>query len=401
MKDKPPLVPTQRPHGPMDRPGGAFPEDVSAAVIAYNGMRTLPMCMRGLEDAGCPPRRITVYDVASTDGTGAWLAKHHPGVGVVRLDENRGPNPARNMAVTRAGTPFVVVIDADVQLRPGTVTELRNAIGEDESVAIATPVVLYADRPDTVQYSRSFVHFLAEASADVDGKPLTQLDGETAQVGLASGCAPMIRREAAAGVGLFDERYFFGKTDGEFAYRVTLAGWKIVEPASAQVLHHHHKRGSTYFMHQVCNRWHFMLKDFQWRTWLAILPVLLVHEPALFVLLLAKGRVGDYFAAVRSLGRRLPGLREDRRRVASIRRMHDWQVLRGDRLVVPASFSGGALGVLLGVYRAVLSGYWSLARQVLRMAGPPIRDHGRAVLGAPIGASGRPGNGSSPRNHAA
>lgn len=401
LKDKSHSEPTPHPHGPSDRPSGTFPADVSVAVIAYNAMRTMPMCMRGLADAGCPPQRTTVYDVASTDGTGDWLAQHHPGIEVVRLEENRGPNPARNLAVTRAGTSFVIVIDADVQLCPGTVAALRGSIGEDESIAVATPVVLYADRPDTVQYSRTFVHFLAEASADVDDKPLTQLYGETARVGVASGCAPLIRREAAVEVGLFDERYFFGKTDGEFAYRLTLAGWHIVEPASAQVLHHHHKRGSTYFRHQVRNRWHFMLKNFQWRTWVAILPVLLVHEPALFLLLLVKGRVGDYIAAVISLCGLLPELGEDRRRVASIRRRHDWQVLRGDRLVVPADLGRGAVGVLLGVYRAALCGYWSIARQVLRMAGPPIRIHGQAVVDDPSTENGGSDDGSTPRNHAA
>ncbi len=378
-----------------------FPTDVSAAVISYNGMGTLGKCLGGLADAGCSDHLITVYDVASTDGTGDWLAEHHPGVKVVRLEENLGPNPARNLALIRGETPFVLVVDVDVQLLPGTAGTLREAIGDDESIAVATPVVLYADRPDTVQYSRTFVHFLAEASAEVDDKPLTQLNGETAGVGLASGCSPMIRREAAAQVGLFDERYFFGKTDGEFAYRLTLAGWQIVEPASAQVLHHHHKRGSTYFMQQVRNRWHFMLKDFQWRTLIAILPVLMVHEPALFVLLLVKGRVVDYFRALGSMSKLLPGVRGDRKDVASIRRVHDWEVLRGEKLVIPAEIGGGALGVLLSLYRVVLGGYWVLARGVLKLLSsgyPGVRSSAKGLGRMP--EKGLDG-GLSPRNNTA
>ena len=342
-----------------------IPPDVSMAVIAHNAMRTLPRCLRGLADARCLDTLITVFDVASTDGTGDWLAQHHPGVRVVRLKENLGPNPARNLAVTQARTPFVMVMDADVQPLPGTAAALREAIGEDTSIAVATPVVLYADRPDTVHYSRTFVHFLAEASAELDDTPLAQLHGETARVGVASGCAPMIRCEAAVEVGLFEERYFFGKTDGEFAYRLTLAGWQIVEPATAQVLHHHHKRGSTYFTHQVRNRWHFMLKDFQWRTLIAISPVLLIHEPALFLLLLVKGKVGDYFRALGSMFKLLPTLGGERKRVARVRRVHDWQILRGDKLVIPAEVGDGALGRLICMYRAALGWYWAVARGVL------------------------------------
>jgi GT2 family glycosyltransferase len=380
--------------------GTVFPGDVSVAVIAYNAVRTLPVCLRGIVDTGCPDDRITVYDVASTDGTGRWVKEHYPGVRVVGLEENRGPNPARNLAVMESETPFVVVMDSDVQMLAGTVLGLREAIGEDERIAVATPVVMYADRPDTVQYSRTFVHFLAEASAEVDDKRLSELRGETARVGVASGCAPMIRKSAAVEVGLFDERYFFGKTDGEFAYRVTLGGWQIVEPASAQVLHHHHKRGSMYFTHQVRNRWHFMLKDFQWRTLIAILPVLLVHEPALFVLLLVKGRVGDYFRALGSLLKLLPALGEDRRGVARIRRVHDWQVLRGDKLVIPAAVGGGALGALLSVYAAGLGVYWSAARWVLSMVSAEVPG-GVVAAGAGGLSDKRADDGPSSRNPAA
>ncbi len=369
-----------------------FPEDVSAAVVAHNAIGTLAACMNGLAETGCPPKRITVYDVASTDGTRDWLAEHYPQVKRVHLQENQGPNPARSLAVTQSRKPFVLLLDADVQLLPDTAMKLREMIGENDRIAVATPVVLYSDRPDTVQYSRTWVHFLAEASAEVDDKPLAQLAGQTERVGLASGCAPMIRKDAAVVVGLFEPRYFFGKTDGEFAYRVTIGGFDIVEPASAQVLHHHHKRGSMYFKHQLRNRWHFMLKDFQLRTLVAITPVLLIHEPALFVLLLVMGKGGDYFRALGSLAGLLPTLGRDRRAVKRARRRHDWQVLRGDRLVVPTGINrGGTLGALISLYRVCLSGYWCCARWVLRIVSRPLPDGDMQMMepGMPIHYSGK------------
>lgn len=350
-----------------------FPVDVSAAVVAYNAAGTIEACLSGLMDTGCPPQRVTVYDVAGTDGTGEWITQHHPGVRLVRMRENRGPNPARNLAVAESKTPLVLLLDADVQLLPGTVGMLRKTMGDDRCIGIATPVVLHADRPKTVQYRRTFVHYLAEASADVHDVPLTELAGATAEVGLASGCAPLIRADAARAVGMFEERYFFGKTDGEFAYRLTVGGYKILETAGAQVLHHHTKRGSTYFMHQVCNRWHFMLKNFQLRTLVAILPILIMHEPALFLLLLIKGKAGDYFRAVAALCGMLPGLGRDRQAVQRMRRRHDWELLRGDKLVIPADVSCGPLALPAAAYRSFLSLYWSIARTVLRIVSRPIR----------------------------
>ncbi len=360
----------------MNRPVNAnpFPVDVSAAIVTHNAMRTIQVCMQGLDDAGCPHDRITVYDVASTDQTRDWLAQHYPDVPLYCLEENNGPNPARNLAITRSTTPFVLVMDGDVQLLPDTANELHRVIAKDDNIAIATPVVLYSDRPDTVQYSRTWIHYLAEANAEVDDKSLTQLQGRAERVGLASGCAPMIRVDAAKHIDLYEPRYLFGKEDGEFAYRCTIAGFDIIEPASAQVLHHHHKRGSSFFKYQLRNHWHFMLKDYELRTLIAILPILLIHELALFLLMLVMGKPHEFFSAIGSLFKLLPDLPKDRRRIRQLRKRHDWQVLRGDTLVMPGHINEhpGILGSLARCYNGLLCGYWQIARRVLSAISRPL-----------------------------
>ena len=52
---------------------------------------------------------MTVIDVASTDGTGDWLASAWPAVRVRRLDRNDGPSPGRNVGIGRDHTLFSLV----------------------------------------------------------------------------------------------------------------------------------------------------------------------------------------------------------------------------------------------------------------------------------------------------
>ena len=52
-----------------------FPPDVDVAIVAHNNRDVLPGTLASLADAACPADRITVVDVASTDGTGDWLAR--------------------------------------------------------------------------------------------------------------------------------------------------------------------------------------------------------------------------------------------------------------------------------------------------------------------------------------
>src|SRR5713101_2590039 len=91
-----------------------FPSDVDVAIVAHNSLAVLPATLSSLAAARCPPDRITIVDVASTDGTGAWLAREWPLVRVRRLDRNDGPSPGRNVGIKEASRRFVMLMDADV-----------------------------------------------------------------------------------------------------------------------------------------------------------------------------------------------------------------------------------------------------------------------------------------------
>ena len=69
------------------RLSATFPADVDVAIVAHDNLAVLPATLASLADAGCPPDRITVVDVASTDGTGAWLARDWPGGSGATSDE--------------------------------------------------------------------------------------------------------------------------------------------------------------------------------------------------------------------------------------------------------------------------------------------------------------------------
>src|SRR5262249_1231153 len=150
-------------------------------------------------------------------------------------------------------------------------------------------------------------------------------------------------REAAIEIGLFDERYFIGKEDGDFTHRAKMAGYKIWELPSALVLHNSRPRSAWLFYYQIRNRWHFILKNYQASTIVCLLPVFLVHEPLQFAVLVAKGHLGTYLRAVAGLIRMLPSLPRDRALSRRIRRRADRDLLVSAPIVVRDDFAGGAL----------------------------------------------------------
>jgi len=76
----------------------SFPADIDVVIVAHDNLEPLRATLDSIAAAGCPPSQVMLVDVASTDGTSAWVAEQWPGVRLIRLDVNNGPTPAATPA---------------------------------------------------------------------------------------------------------------------------------------------------------------------------------------------------------------------------------------------------------------------------------------------------------------
>lgn len=347
-------------------PLSEFPADVDVVVVTHNNLVTLARTLESLQAAGCGPSSITVVDIASTDGTDAALATQWPAVKRIRLSRNDGPCPARNAGILAATRPYVLLMDADVVVAPDAVQRLRSAMRANDRVKIGSPIVVHRDRPDVIQYAGCALHYLCEAVNPWVGRTLAERGPDAQEIGVAAACALLLDRAAAIEVGLFDERYFMGKDDGDFTHRVKMAGYTILEVPAALALHHSRPRGTWMIPYQIRNRWHFMLKNYEWRTLCVLLPILLVHEPLQFLLLVAKGHLRSYLWALGRLIAMMPALPDDRARIRRIRRRHDHELLVTGPLIIRDDFAGSAWARRgLRAYEQATTAYWHLLRRTV------------------------------------
>jgi GT2 family glycosyltransferase len=353
-----------------------FPADTEVAIVAHDNLASLPATIDSLVAAGCPPDRITVVDVASTDGTGEWLGRMWPRVRIRRLDRNDGPSPGRNVGITEATRRFVLLMDADVRIEPSTIARLHAPMIADTSIKVGSPIVVHADRPDVIQYAGGAMHYVCEAVNPWLDRPLAERGPEPMDIGAAPTCALLLDRRAAIDIGLFDERYFIGKEDGDFTHRIKMAGYKIWEVPQALVLHSSRPRSAWLFYYQIRNRWHFILKNYQALTILLLIPPLIVYEPLQLVVLTAKGHLGTYLRAIGGVLKMLPTLPRDRALARRIRRRPDRELLVSAPIVVRDDIAANPI-VRRGkaVYERCLDAYWRLFNGTVlaersRMPGP-------------------------------
>ena len=162
-----------------------FPSDVDVAIVAHNNLDVLPGTLASLADAACPADRITVVDVASTDGTGDWLRARVAAVRVRRLDRNDGPSPGRNVGIREAPQPLRAADGRRRPVQPDTIQRLRAAMIDDRRRSrSAARSWCTQDRPDMIQYA--------------GGAPPLHLRSDQPVAGSAAGRTRAARRSTSA-----------------------------------------------------------------------------------------------------------------------------------------------------------------------------------------------------------
>ena len=114
---------------------------VSVVVPVKDGIRTIEACLRSIRAQTWAPLELIVIDNFSTDGTWEVARRwaHHA--------EQAGPERSaqRNLGIERASGPWVLWIDADMELPP-TIVEAAMAVALDEGAdGVFIPEVTVGD----------------------------------------------------------------------------------------------------------------------------------------------------------------------------------------------------------------------------------------------------------------
>ena len=183
------------------------------------------------------PFEVLVVDDASPDRT-AELAAASPGLRLVRTPHNVGFVGACNLGASHARGSYLLFLNNDTEVRPGTLNALVNAADSDDRIGLVGAALVYPD--GRLQESGGIIW--ADGSGwnygrDRDaGAPEFQVRRD---VDYCSGAAILVRQDLFDSVGGFDQRYapaYYEDTDLAFAIRAT--GHRTVVEPTAVVMHH-------------------------------------------------------------------------------------------------------------------------------------------------------------------
>lgn len=226
---------------------------VTALVVNFNAGDALGDCVASLLAGSLRPR-ILVLDNASTDGSAGQLQAHHADsldVEVILHDDNLGFARAVNAGARKAQGEFLLVINPDCRVEPGTLEVLVQALEADPAAALAGPLVTNAaGQPERATLRRfpdprgSLLTFsglwrLGRWVPALRGVPVhaAELPSGTVRAEAVSGACMLIRQDALAKVGYLDEGYGLHCEDLDLMYRLHLDGWHCLFVPNARATH--------------------------------------------------------------------------------------------------------------------------------------------------------------------
>lgn len=210
---------------------------ISIAIVNYNAGELLRACLASIE--GEQPYEVVVIDNASTDGSGEMIRRDFPRVHVINMPRNDGYGAAANLAIASCSSQYVLLLNCDTSLHPGTLQILCDYLDQYPRAAVVGPRLVNPDgtrQPSCFPFPTPLQTLIKETSlsrlSSGYGSPPS-----ARRVPWVLGAALAIRKSAFESVGGFDASFFMYFEEVDLCYRLREAGWETHFAPAAIVTH--------------------------------------------------------------------------------------------------------------------------------------------------------------------
>lgn len=234
-----------------EQAAGAGPAPlVSALVVSYNVKDLLLESLEALMSASEVPLEVIVVDNASADGSADAVGQRYPDVRLLRLPKNVGYGRANNQGLPSCRGRFILLLNPDVLLTPGSLAKLTDFMLVRPDVGAVGPRL---KRPDGSLDLAARRAFPTPATAFYRFVGLSRLfprsrrfnrynlgfnpEDTTQEIDSGTAACLLVRRAAIDRVGFFDPDYFMYGEDLDLCYRLKTAGWKVYYLPGAEAIH--------------------------------------------------------------------------------------------------------------------------------------------------------------------
>lgn len=288
------------------------PPLVRIVIVNFNAGDLLRRCVHHLLAQDEPRFEAVVVDNASTDASLVALPDD-PRLSVLRLTSNVGFAAANNIGFAGCTAPFVAFLNPDAFAETDWLRRLlAAAAAAPADVTMFGSLQLMPQRegePDRIDGAGDVYHCTGTFWRGGHGQPLADARLLTGEAFGPCAAAAMVRSEAFAKAGGFDESYFCYAEDIDLAFRLRLLGGRYLQVGEARVRHVGSaitgEMGDFTTRHLIRNGIWTFVKCMPW----PLLALFLVPHLAFNAwVLLSSARKGRFSVALKAMAAALAGL---------------------------------------------------------------------------------------------
>lgn len=214
---------------------------VSVALVSWNGLEHLKLCLPALEDQRDPgvPWEILLFDNGSRDGTASWVRAHHPRVRLIESPVNQGFCAANNRLAAEARGEWLALLNNDTRPEPGWLAALVGAAREAPPDVAAISGLILDWEGERLDFGRGVMTFDGHAFQVDFRRPLprARVPAEGEELLFACGGNALLRRASFLAAGGFAEEFFAYLEDVDLGWRLWAGGERVLAAPRARIRH--------------------------------------------------------------------------------------------------------------------------------------------------------------------
>ena len=218
-------------------------KDISVVILNWNGsamlQRFLPSVIRYSEEA-----EIIVADNGSTDHSIDILREKFPSVRILPFRENYGFAEGYNRAIQQIETPYVLLLNDDVEVTPHWLQPLLAFMNHHPEVAACQPKILSETQREVFEYAGACGGFIDHLGYPYcRGRIFNHVEKDRGQydqvcpIFWATGAALLVRTDVFRKEGGLDKRFFAHMEEIDFCWRLRSRNYGIYCIPQSTVYH--------------------------------------------------------------------------------------------------------------------------------------------------------------------
>ncbi|MGY0037918.1 glycosyltransferase family 2 protein [Pedobacter sp. NJ-S-72] len=172
---------------------------------------------------------VILVDNGSQEDCQQEFENTYPGLIYIRSEKNLGFAGGNNLGIGVAKGEFLLLLNNDTEITPNLITVLSTELENDEKIGLISPLLLYYDQPEVIQYAGfTEMNYITCRNRGIGSMDINngQYNGVSRETGFCHGAAMMCRREDLLSIGLMEEQFFLYYEELDWCEKFRRAGKK-------------------------------------------------------------------------------------------------------------------------------------------------------------------------------